>query len=64
VTLRASSLDTPGTAEVSILAEQLPKRRERIRREMDATDRQVDQLAYQIYGLTEDEIRIVEGAIG
>jgi len=27
---------------------------------IDATDRQIDQLVYELYGLTEDEIRIVE----
>ena len=30
--------------------------------EIDATDRQIDQLVYQLYGLTEEEIRIVEEA--
>ena len=25
----------------------------------DATDRQIDQLVYELYGLTDDEIRIV-----
>jgi hypothetical protein len=27
----------------------------------DATDRQIDALGYQLYGLAEDEIKIVEG---
>ncbi len=43
-------------------AEQHPQRREQIQREIDATDRQIDQLVYQLYGLTDDEIRIVEEA--
>ena len=42
--------------------EQLPQRRTQIQREIDATDRQIDQLVYQLYGLTEDEIKIVEAA--
>jgi len=29
-----------------------------------ATDMQIDRFVYQLYGLTEDEIRIVEGAGG
>lgn len=29
---------------------------------IDATDRQIDQLACRLYGLTPDEIRIVEEA--
>jgi hypothetical protein len=40
----------------------LPRRREQIQREVDATDRQIDRLVYRLYGLTDDEIRIVEEA--
>ena len=29
---------------------------------IDATDREIDQLVYELYGLTDDEIRIVEEA--
>ena len=32
--------------------------------QIDATDRQIDRLVYDLYGLTEEEIRIVEGGIG
>ncbi len=32
-----------------------------IERQIEATDRQIDALVYELYGLTEDEIRIVEG---
>lgn len=31
-----------------------------LRRQIDATDRQIDRLVYELYGLTEEEIRIVE----
>ena len=31
-----------------------------IQREIDATDRRIDRLVYELYGLTDDEIRIVE----
>lgn len=31
-------------------------------RQIDATDRQIDELVYELYGVTEEEIRIVEGA--
>ncbi|WP_295099896.1 TaqI-like C-terminal specificity domain-containing protein [uncultured Candidatus Kuenenia sp.] len=34
-----------------------------IQRQIDATDRQIDQLVYELYGLTEDEIKIVEGSL-
>jgi len=31
-----------------------------IQRQIDATDRQIDKLVYELYGLTDDEIAIVE----
>jgi hypothetical protein len=31
-------------------------------RRIEATDRQIDALVYELYGLTEEEIGIVEGA--
>ncbi|MCJ7481379.1 MAG: N-6 DNA methylase, partial [Thermodesulfovibrionales bacterium] len=34
---------------------------EQIQRQIDATDRQIDTLVYELYGLTEKEIKIVEG---
>jgi Eco57I restriction-modification methylase/restriction endonuclease TaqI-like protein/restriction-modification enzyme MmeI-like protein len=33
-----------------------------LQRQIDASDTQIDQLVYELYGLSEDEIRIVEGA--
>jgi len=30
--------------------------------QIDTTDRQIDQLVYELYGLTDEEIRIVEDA--
>jgi hypothetical protein len=32
-----------------------------LQRQIDATDRQIDQLVYELYGLTDEEIKIVEG---
>jgi len=34
-----------------------------LQRQIDATDRQIDQLVYELYGLTDEEIRIVEGDV-
>ena len=31
-----------------------------IQRQIDATDHQIDRLVYDLYGLTEEEIKIVE----
>jgi type II restriction/modification system DNA methylase subunit YeeA len=33
-----------------------------IQRQIDATDKQIDELVYELYELTEEEIKIVEGA--
>ena len=35
--------------------------REVIQRQIEATDREIDGLVYELYGLSEDEVRIVEG---
>lgn len=32
-----------------------------LRRMIDATDHEIDRFVYELYGLTEEEIRIVEG---
>jgi len=34
-----------------------------IRRQIEAADRQIDTLVYELYGLAEKEIEIVEGGI-
>ena len=39
----------------------LPHSKELLQRQIDATDRQIDRLVYELYGLTDAEIRIVEG---
>ena len=49
------------------LHKQLPKAKtpheqESLQRQIAAADRQIDQLVYELSGLTENEIRSVEGA--
>jgi type I restriction-modification system DNA methylase subunit len=39
-----------------------PDEKNRIQRLIDATDRQMDALVYELYGLTEEEVKIVEEA--
>jgi len=56
------AVDTMLALHKRLSAEQTPSKREQIQREIDAIDRQIDQLVYQLYGLTDDEIRIVEEA--
>jgi len=35
--------------------------KERVKREIESTDGAIDRLVYELYGLTEDEVKIVEG---
>jgi hypothetical protein len=44
-----------------LAAAKIPAEKTRIQRQIDATDHQIDKLVYELYGLTEEEIRIVEG---
>ncbi len=37
-----------------------PQEQEMVKREIESTDREIDQLVYELYGLSEDEIKIVE----
>lgn len=46
-----------------LLKTKTPHEKEALQRQVDATDRQIDQLVYQLYGLTDKEIKIVEGHI-
>jgi hypothetical protein len=48
------------------LHKQLPEARTshdqtHLQRQIDTTDRQIDRLVYELYGLTEEEIAVVEG---
>ena len=33
-----------------------------IKAEIEKTDKEIDQMVYELYGLTEEEIKIVEGS--
>jgi type I restriction-modification system DNA methylase subunit len=37
-----------------------PQEQEMLKREIESTDRQIDTLVYELYGLTEEEIKIIE----
>lgn len=41
----------------------IPYEKKMIQRQIDVTNQQIDSLVYELYELTEDEIRIVEDAI-
>ncbi len=44
-----------------LAAAKIPGDKTRIQRQIATTDKQIDKLVYELYGLTEEEIRIVEG---
>jgi len=44
------------------VATKTPDEKTRIQRQIDATDHQIDHLVYELYGLTEKEVQIVEEA--
>jgi hypothetical protein len=39
-----------------------PQRRSKVEREIAATDRRIDGLVYQLYGLTDEEVAVIEAA--
>jgi hypothetical protein len=39
-----------------------PSEVERLKREIASTDADIDELVYELYGITEDERKIIEGA--
>jgi hypothetical protein len=62
----------PVPAEISQLVELFERNYEQYRdpafteaavqRRIEMTDRQIDALVYELYGLTEEEIKVVEGS--
>ncbi len=46
-----------------LAAAQAPHEREVLAGMIDATDREIDRLVYELYGLTEEEIAVVEGVV-
>ncbi len=47
-----------------VAAEQVPHVKTMLQRQIEATDRQIDALVYELYGLTEAEVAVVEGHSG
>ena len=50
------------TLHEQLTAARTPDGKTRLQRQIDATDYQIDHLVYELYGLTEKEIQIVEEA--
>jgi len=43
-----------------LAAARVPDEKTRIQRQIDTTDKQIDKLVYELYGLTDEEIKIIE----
>jgi len=55
------SLRTDLTPEQIMADAKSQSDQELYQRQIDATDREIDKLVYELYGLTDEEIKIVEG---
>ncbi len=55
-------VETMNRLQIELAAEKLPQHRNQTQREVDAVDRQIDQVVYKLFGLTDEEIRTVEDA--
>jgi hypothetical protein len=44
-----------------LAAAAIPADKQLYQRQIEATDRQIDALVYELYGLTDEEVEIVEG---
>jgi len=38
-----------------------PQEQEMVKREIESTDKGIDRLVYELYGLSEEEVKVVEG---
>ena len=57
----ASVVDRMLDLHKKLEAAKLPGDKTAIQRQIDATDDEIDNIVYKLYGLTEEEIEIVEG---
>ena len=60
--LMISLVDQMLSLHKQLQAANTPHDKTSLQRQIEATDRQIDALVYELYGLTEEEIKIVEGA--
>ena len=70
------SVDKAGHDKIVKLVEQMldlnkklaeakePQAKTVLQRQIETTDRQIDKLVYELYGLTDEEIKIVEKGLG
>ena len=59
--IAAQTSEVSKTSEVSIAGGLSLREKEMLQRQIEMVDSAIDRLVYALYGLTEDEIKIVEG---
>jgi len=52
------------TLHQQLAAAKISQEKTPLQRQIEATDRQIDQLVYELYGLSEEEIKVVEENYG
>jgi hypothetical protein len=60
--IRGTRRTVPSYGHAKLAAAAIPADKALYQRQIDATDRQIDALVYALYGLTEEEIGVVEQA--
>ena len=58
-----SHVETMLSLHQRLAAVKTPDERTRLERQIAATDEQIDRLVYELYGLTDEEIQIVESGL-
>jgi hypothetical protein len=53
----------PSKKRLTVIGDKKTDERARIEEEIGKTDAQIDSLVYRIYGLSDEEIRVVESAL-
>ena len=56
-------IDQMLTLQMRLTQTRTPEDRKMVERQIEATDRQIDKLVYELYGLTDEEIEIVEKSV-
>lgn len=58
-----SLVETMLALHKQLAAASTPHEQESLKRQIDVTDRQINKLVYELYGLTDEEISVVEGSV-
>jgi hypothetical protein len=60
--VKGSALNKKEEFEWMELFEEYKGKAQKLKSQIDQTDNEIDRMVYELYGLTEEEIRLVEGS--